>query len=232
MESELRKDVLEIDSRVKLWQFGLSGLALLLTGAYFGYFYIQLGQSPAQDAEKWGQFGDFVGGLLNPVVAFAAFYWLTQSVKLQKTELAETREELRKSALAQQKQVENGNKSIQIAALTAVVSAGQVQIGALEQELAILERESKPYESQQVSRKESFKRLYSATYKRNDLIDNARLALEEVQAMCNKFNAEKKKKTKEIEALKAECANCLESLRKMVIDSAAPITDESSAPLQ
>jgi|GEM_PF-6568013 len=110
----------QLDARVRIWKRVLFGVAACLVGVYLVYFGLILGQNAATDADKWGQFGDFVGGLLNPIVAFAAFFWLTESVKLQKQELADTRAELKAAALAQQQQVENGRITIQIAALTAL----------------------------------------------------------------------------------------------------------------
>ena len=59
---------------------------------------------------------------IRTIVAFAAFYWLTQSVKLQKQELADTRRELKNAADAQQLLVENGRQSVRLAALTAVTN--------------------------------------------------------------------------------------------------------------
>lgn len=41
-----------------------------------------------------GQIGDFVGGLLNPVIALLAFVWLRRGVLAQQQELAETRRPL------------------------------------------------------------------------------------------------------------------------------------------
>lgn len=53
-------------------------------------------------AQAWGTFGDFIGGILNPIFALFAFYWLTYSVRLQIKELRETRAELEKSTIAQE----------------------------------------------------------------------------------------------------------------------------------
>ncbi|HCA5144383.1 TPA: putative phage abortive infection protein, partial [Acinetobacter baumannii] len=57
--------------------------------------------SISESLEKWGTFGDFIGGILNPIFGLFAFYWLTYSVRLQIKELKETREELKKAADAQ-----------------------------------------------------------------------------------------------------------------------------------
>ncbi|MEX9770431.1 hypothetical protein WEU31_07890 [Morganella morganii] len=49
-------------------------LALVaLTGVFFTYFYwfkIELDYETSKNPEVWGQFGDFVGGLLNPILSF------------------------------------------------------------------------------------------------------------------------------------------------------------------
>lgn len=54
-----------------------------------------------ESAQSWGTFGDFIGGILNPIFALFAFYWLTYSVRLQTQELKDTRKELQKAATAQ-----------------------------------------------------------------------------------------------------------------------------------
>lgn len=75
--------------------------AILVVGFYaktFGYD-LQLPISAKQ--EDWGQFGDYVGGILNPVCAFMAFLWIVRSYALQKTELAETRDTLKETHQAQ-----------------------------------------------------------------------------------------------------------------------------------
>lgn len=89
------------------------GIISLLFIAFVVGFYLQnfgyLGISTKQ--EVWAQFGDFVGGTLNPILAFFAFIALLYTIKLQsdsletsKNELQATREELSKSAKAQEEQ--------------------------------------------------------------------------------------------------------------------------------
>lgn len=56
------------------------------------------------NAATWGAFGDFIGGILNPLVAFFALYWLTRSIKIQREELSATKAELAQAKLAQQDQ--------------------------------------------------------------------------------------------------------------------------------
>lgn len=90
-----------LEQQIGYWKWGITFVAVALVSGYAGYFFGVLKQPLADDAAKWGAFGDYMGGLLNPLVAFAAFYWLTQSVKLQKQELSETRKALEEAAQAQ-----------------------------------------------------------------------------------------------------------------------------------
>lgn len=84
------------------WTPFIAGAVLLvLVMAYIFAFY-QNGW--AKDQVTWGQFGDYIGGLLNPLVAGFALLALVASVRLQKAELAATREELKESRQAMQEQ--------------------------------------------------------------------------------------------------------------------------------
>lgn len=84
-----------------IW-LSLAAVAGVATGLFIVYAHNFRPLAPPQDARaSWGQLGDFIGGILNPVVAGAALFWLTRSVKMQKEELAETRAELARAAAAQ-----------------------------------------------------------------------------------------------------------------------------------
>ena len=54
-----------------------------------------------------GSFGDFFGGVLNPIFSLLAFLALLTTIILQASELKSTRKELKKSAKAQQEQSES-----------------------------------------------------------------------------------------------------------------------------
>jgi hypothetical protein len=75
----------------------------------------------------WGTFGDYVGGILNPVIASFAFYLIAKTYELQKTELKATRGLLEVSTDAQKKQIE-------LAALTALLNSNLTRISLLESE--------------------------------------------------------------------------------------------------
>lgn len=74
-------------------------------------------QEPSSNPEHWGQFGDFLGGTLNPILAFASFMALlytirlqTKQLKLSADELTATRIELEASRIAQQ----DSSKSLKV----------------------------------------------------------------------------------------------------------------------
>ena len=106
----------------------VNALALLTFGSYIAWFWLLREQSLATDTETWGQLGDYVGGLLNPVVAYFAFYWLTKSVALQKEELAETRRALVETAQSQAEQAISASTSVRVAALTALINSTMTEV--------------------------------------------------------------------------------------------------------
>jgi hypothetical protein len=71
--------------------------------------------------EQWGQMGDFVGGFANPVVALAALFLLWLSIKIQRHELREAHESLRRQA-------ESASASVEIAGYTAAINAAVAQV--------------------------------------------------------------------------------------------------------
>jgi hypothetical protein len=58
-----------------------------------------------REAAAWGQFGDFMGGILNPVIAFFALLGLVMSVKIQRQTLQSTTDGLEDQLAIQQKQL-------------------------------------------------------------------------------------------------------------------------------
>ena len=81
-------------------------LPLVPIGFYIRYFYKKdITQSP----EIWGQFGDYMGGVINPIFGFISVVLLIYTIRqqqealsLQREELQATREELARSAKAQE----------------------------------------------------------------------------------------------------------------------------------
>jgi len=69
----------------------------------FVFYFMNFSGSLSSEHERWGTFGDFVGGTLNPILSFFALIALLLTIILQSKELEATREELKRSATAQEK---------------------------------------------------------------------------------------------------------------------------------
>lgn len=70
--------------------------ALLLISLYFWQF----GGSFSSKQDAWGQFGDYVGGILNPLFSVTALFALLYTIVLQSKELRDSTEQLKRSAVA------------------------------------------------------------------------------------------------------------------------------------
>lgn len=93
-----------LDSRIKVAKNIAITLIVVIPSVYFIWFFVVNNQSLSIDSSIWGTFGDFVGGILNPIIALFAFYWLTQSVLIQKKELSETQNVLKETEKVQKDQ--------------------------------------------------------------------------------------------------------------------------------
>ena len=62
----------------------VGAFALGVTLVYAQWFKATLKFPLSTDPAGWGQFGDFIGGVLNPVCAYMAFVWLVRSYALQR----------------------------------------------------------------------------------------------------------------------------------------------------
>lgn len=80
-----------------IWMVRFSiSVAVLLIGLYFWKFSDVL----AEKQDVWGQFGDYVGGILNPLFSLTALIALLYTIHLQSKELHESTEQLKASAEA------------------------------------------------------------------------------------------------------------------------------------
>lgn len=97
---ELKTDPMNnslLDKTMRSSLFTVAGTTIVIYFSYFLWFGWINGFDISNNPEKWGQFGDYVGGLLNPLIALFAFYWLTQSLRIQVSELADTRAEMKEA---------------------------------------------------------------------------------------------------------------------------------------
>jgi len=72
----------------------LACILFAIIGSYVSWFYFMNDASLSLNSGDWGAFGDLIGGILNPIVAFSALCWLIISVKTQKEELKAVKDEL------------------------------------------------------------------------------------------------------------------------------------------
>lgn len=72
-------------------------LIIIVLGVYcikFGPWYLS-----TQDADVWGQFGDFMGGVLNPILSFISICLLIRSVTLQVQSNSTLKQEIKRQEL-------------------------------------------------------------------------------------------------------------------------------------
>lgn len=89
-----------------LFNLGLlfSAAIIFVLGIFAFYINTFSNKVITKDTQSFAFFGDFIGGTLNPILAFLAFLALLYTIKIQSDELSATREELKESRIAQQEQ--------------------------------------------------------------------------------------------------------------------------------
>lgn len=107
---------LDVDRLLK-WLALIVAVATTMIVTVFASYYITFNGVLTAKQDYWGQFGDFIGGTLNPILSFLTLMAIVLTVVLQhkqlemsraeldisRMELEATREELRRSAAAQEK---------------------------------------------------------------------------------------------------------------------------------
>lgn len=142
-ENNSNKDLEKIDQDIN---FHRIIIFLIIIAVIF--FYLIMKDIDVKDAaQHWGPVGDFFGGILNPIFALFAFYWLTYSVRLQIKELAETRNELKKAAAAQ---VESARHQQSIAELENENVNTQKELLALQEKTLLSQQMANKAQQQQI----------------------------------------------------------------------------------
>jgi uncharacterized membrane protein len=124
----------------------IAGFALV---AVVFWYVFRFGPEPSGSREVWGQFGDYLGGTLNPIFGFLTLIAIVMTLAVQtrqleishdqlnlsRAELEATREELRKSAEAQIETSIALRQQARLAALSAKIAAVAAAIEAIDQQL-------------------------------------------------------------------------------------------------
>ncbi|MCE6855336.1 hypothetical protein KSB09_20945, partial [Acinetobacter baumannii] len=78
IENDLNKDLKDIEKDINFHRI----IIFLILIAVVFFYLIMKEVKITDEAQHWGTVGDFFGGILNPIFALFAFYWLTYSVRL------------------------------------------------------------------------------------------------------------------------------------------------------
>lgn len=89
---------------VPKWLVSVVVTALVIAVLLLLRFIVTFGLTPSENQEAWGQFGDFVGGILNPLFSIIGLMALLYTIKLQSIEMRNSTKELKASAKALKKQ--------------------------------------------------------------------------------------------------------------------------------
>lgn len=91
-------------SKSSFFIFSVVFIVIVAVSTVLGVYIFHFGEYEiSNNPEKWGPFGDFFGGVLNPILAFFSFVALLYTIHIQQKELELTRIELSNSVSAQEK---------------------------------------------------------------------------------------------------------------------------------
>lgn len=127
------------ETRVQKWAVNIA--AGILIGALLVYI-TNFHGGISGDTSVWGEFGDYLGGVVNPIIGFFTICLLAASLKQNQHALAQSRRELElaRDAIEQVKDVQNATKEaltaqIQIADQTRDFANAAVLFEAIEQDI-------------------------------------------------------------------------------------------------
>jgi uncharacterized membrane protein len=84
------EDELEFEKTVALWALRIAIAAFVL---YF-IFFVLVQRLPIGGPDAWGLFGDYFGGIINPVVGLVTVLLVVRTLKATRAEAKETRDEM------------------------------------------------------------------------------------------------------------------------------------------
>ncbi len=139
MSNQKLDEKLETFSPKKLfkWLSWIMAFGTGITAIVFIFYFMNFTGELTTEHERWGTFGDFFGGTLNPLLSFLGLLALLLTIVLQnrqieissnelelsRKELEATRDELRRSATAQEKTEAAQVKQAKVLEISAKISA-------------------------------------------------------------------------------------------------------------
>ncbi|ATG91498.1 hypothetical protein [Methylomonas koyamae] len=121
-------DLGRLDSEIRLVHIVVASIIIVTLASYSVWFWWLNSQTISTSVESWGQLGDYVGGILNPCTAYAAYYWLTRSIRLQKEEMLEARLAMEAASKSQAEQAHHSQVQVRVSALTALINSIMVEV--------------------------------------------------------------------------------------------------------
>lgn len=88
-------------------------IVMLIYGVYFLYFRVFKALSVGSP-EAWGQFGDYIGGLLNPVIGLVTIYLVIVNLKVIRKEAEDNRRELASQNKTLRDELEDNRKRVDL----------------------------------------------------------------------------------------------------------------------
>lgn len=108
LNDEVQNALARLDEKQtrRLITAGIIGFVFVaLSSLILVIFYVRnFGRSLSTDRDDWGVFGDFLGGVLNPVVGIVTIYLVLMNLIIQRKELRNSLREMRSSNLSLRKQ--------------------------------------------------------------------------------------------------------------------------------
>lgn len=84
------------------WVLSGAGAAIFVaTASYIGQFFFNLEYEISANTANWGEFGDYFGGVLNPILSFLAMTLLIKSLRLQNEANTSLTQELKNNEKAE-----------------------------------------------------------------------------------------------------------------------------------
>jgi hypothetical protein len=90
-----RDDLPKSDMRFQMWTVNLTIIFIVVVGGILIYQYVEVfGSEILKKQDVWGQFGDYFGGVMNPLIGMFTLVLLLQNLDLQRKLLRQTREQV------------------------------------------------------------------------------------------------------------------------------------------